>query len=148
MGKTKEKPAMITPFSNGTEAMMWMEHNCECCAKAYHPPLDKDGWPLWPSDNSMRQYCRDGRECPMNYALEMGQLSGTIPLKKAEAVGYDPETGFPWKCKEWKDRGDGGNPSGPKQPRPVPVNQLSMGFEFSEIAQNHVPTEKREKVTL
>lgn len=145
MAKTKEKPAMMAPFSNGTEAMMWADRNCDCCAKAYHPAVDGD----WPKDSTMRQYCRDGRECPMKYAIDVAHVTGEIPLGMAQRVGYDPAIGprMPSKCKEWKDRGDGGNPSGPKQPRPVPANQLSMGFEFSEIAQNHIPAENREKVT-
>ncbi len=150
MEKTQENPTTIIPFSTGTGHAEWQDVNCDYCAKSYQPPI-RNGYQQWPSDKTMRQYCRDGRECPMKYALDIAWIDGSMPIDMALKVGYKPDGEHPrWpaRCVEWKDRGDGGNPRGPKKPRPVPANQLSMGFEFSEIAQNHIPIEKREKVTL
>lgn len=146
MEKVKEKVEMMTPFSNGTEAMCWMERNCDCCALAYHPTKDGE----WPTDKTMRQYCRDGRECPMKYAIDFAHITGEMPLDMAQRTGYDSlvDPRMPYKCKAWKDRGDGGNPRGPKQPKPIPKNQLVMSFEFSDIAQNHKPAKKLAEVTL
>lgn len=147
MATVKKKEPVVIPFSNGTEAMMWMDNNCDCCARAYHPRSDGE----WPSDKTMRQYCRDGRECPMKYAIDIAHITGEMLLEVAEKVGYADDR-MPVKCKEWKDRGGNGNPRGPATPprksrgKPIPENQMVLGFGFSEIAQNHTPI--KEKVTL
>ena len=88
---------------------------------------------MWPCDKTMRRYVRDGRECPMKYALDMAWMDGTMPLDMAERVGYDGN--FPARCKEWKERGNGGNPRSPRKPKPVPDNQMVMPFIFEEIGE-------------
>lgn len=147
MDKTKEiQQETIIPFSTGTGHGMWQDVNCECCSKCYQPPI-VDGEPKWPCDKTMRRYVRDGRECPMKYALDMAWMDGRMPLEMAERVGYTREKGFPAKCIMWSDRGGGGNPRGPRRPRPVPDNQMVMAFWVHEIIQNNEP-EKLEKVTV
>jgi hypothetical protein len=138
MTETAEK---ITPFSTGTGHAEWQDSNCDCCKKCYQPPV-KNGDITWPKDKTMRQYVRDGRECEMKYSLDMAWIDGTMPLEMALKVGYDPDGNYPrWpqRCKEWVDRGNGGNPRGPRRPKPIPDNQMVLGFEFSAIAQNHTP---------
>ena len=136
MAKSKSKEPMIVPFSNGTEAMDWYDRNCENCKHAYLP---KDG--EYPRDKTMRQYVRDGRECPMKYALDWAFVSSELPLEMARRMGYTSGP-MPHTCLKWSDRGNGGNPPGPKRPAPIAPNQMSMNFEFSEIAQNHKPLTK------
>lgn len=58
----------IIPFSNGTEAMIWTDHNCDQCRRS---------------------------GCYPKRAIEMGYITGHITLKVAEFIGcIDRENGF------------------------------------------------------
>ena len=138
-------PDRITPFSTGTGHAEWQDVNCECCAKCYQPPIRR-GEQQWPSDKTMRQYVKDGRECPMKYALDLAWMDGTMPLDMALEVGYNPDGEYPqWpnRCLKWVNRGNGGNPRGPRRPKPVPDNQMVLPFILEEIGEK-----KNELVTL
>jgi len=52
----------LIPFSNGTEAMWWMEKNCDQCTK---------------------------RSCYSKKMIEDGFFTGTISKKIAENIGFD-----------------------------------------------------------
>jgi len=67
--------------SNGTEGMMWYSHNCDRCAKAYHP---KDG--EYPSDKTMKRYCSIGKECKLKYALDWAHVTGTISERNSRSI--------------------------------------------------------------
>ena len=129
-----KKSELIQPFSNGTEHAYWQDVNCESCKKCYQPPIKK-GEQQWPSDKTMRQYVRDGRECEMKYVLDISWIEGKMPLDVAERIGYSRDFGLDRKCKEWQDRGNGGNPRRPKAPKPVPDNQMVMPFILEEIGE-------------
>lgn len=136
-----EKEGRIVPFSNGTEHAEWQDANCECCSKCYQPPV-RNGYPKWPSDKTMRRHVEEGRECAMKYAIDWSWMDGTMPVEPAEKIGWTREGKFPARCLLWSERGNGGNPRGPRKPKPVPDNQMVLGFEFSEIAQGHKPLVK------
>ena len=51
----------ITPFSNSTEAMWWMERNCDQCKRS---------------------------NCSAKRAIEMGFISGEITERMAHFIGY------------------------------------------------------------
>lgn len=58
----------VRPFSNGTEADVWLAANCERC--------------------SLNGYGRSGRAvCPMEEAIAMGRITGTVPSDLAAAYG-------------------------------------------------------------
>ena len=53
----------IIPFSNGTEAMMWLEDNCDAC--------------------------RTRSGCSAKRNIEQGFITGEITIRAAEFIGYD-----------------------------------------------------------
>lgn len=81
----------ITPFSNGSESMIWTFSNCEKCKKCFN--FDEDGFPTLAD-------IRNGRECVLKYALDYGVFAGEIPLSIAEMIGYK-ENIFPERCKQF-----------------------------------------------
>lgn len=75
------------PFSNGTEAGFFFEHNCESCKKDsedYHDP--------------------DAGKCELqNALLDAGTMDGRIPLIIAARIGYNLKrkgTGYIPNCEE------------------------------------------------
>ena len=55
----------ITPFRNGTEAMMWLERNCEVC--------------------------RTKSRCSEHHNIETGFITGEISLNAAHSIGYEDD---------------------------------------------------------
>jgi hypothetical protein len=117
------------PFSSGTDASNWYENNCMTCVKAYIPENGK-----YPKDKTMKSYCSIGKECRMKYYLDWGFVIGEIPLKQAETIGIENNL-LVKRCREWSDRGNGGNPKGPKRPKPIPNNQMILPFALLEIGE-------------
>lgn len=52
----------VTPFSNGNEAMSWLDQNCDICRRS---------------------------NCGAKVALQRGFISGYITERTAEFIGYD-----------------------------------------------------------
>lgn len=120
---------MIVPFSNGTEAMMWLDHNCDRCVKAFHPDMKKG----WPSEKTLKEYVRIGKYCKLQYDLDIAHITSEIPIETAIQIGME-ECGLKEQCMFYSDNeNDGFNY--PKQPKPdnTPNNQLVMPFILDEI---------------
>lgn len=66
----------IVPFSNGTEAMIWMEQNCDICKT-------KSG-------------------CSARNNVEKGFITGDISINAAISIGWKDDD-FPDKC-QMKDK--------------------------------------------
>lgn len=124
------KMEMIRPFSNGTEAMCWLDQNCDRCVKAYHP---KDG--NWPSEKTLKNYVSIGKYCKLQYDIDICHITSEIPLDTAKQIGLD-EDGFGLKqqCMFFSDNEDDGFKY-PSQPRPdnSPNNQLVMPFMIEDV---------------
>lgn len=127
---------MFTPFSNGTGAMIWYDNNCTRCKKAYFP---KDG--EYPSDKTMKEYCRIGKECKLKFAIDFAFITGEIPMDIAKQIGLGELGGLKETCMFFSDNDDDGFVP-PKRPKPENPDQLVMPFIMDEIANNSVP--KRE----
>lgn len=142
MNKAVKEKEQITPFSNGTEAMMWYDHNCERCSKAYFP---EDG--EYPKDSTMKQYISIGKECKCKYFIDWGFITSEIPLNIAEQMGYTEEKGFPWRCVLFSDKDDD-RYKPPKRPRPddTPPNQLVMPFYLQELGIQEISSMELQEV--
>lgn len=128
----KPQEEKFTPFSTGTGAMIWYSNNCDLCKKAYFP---KDG--EYPSDKTMKEYCRIGKECKLKYHIDFGFITGEIPLEIAEQIGISETGGLKESCMFFSDNdNDGFTP--PKRPKPEDPNQLVMPFIIDDIKNNCV----------
>lgn len=125
-GKIEEP---FTPFSNGTEAMIWTDHNCDQCTKAWHP--GKEGHP---KESTMQHYVRIGKYCKLQYWLDIGWIEGSIPMEIAQQIGLKEDGRLKPQCMFFSDNDDDGYKP-PKQPKgdPTPENQLTMPFIFDEL---------------
>lgn len=83
MPKTK----WITPFANGSEATNYMAFHCDKCSRAYRP---KEGEEL-PGIDETKQLIALGKECRMKAYLDLGFITGEIPLEIANEIGYENE---------------------------------------------------------
>ncbi|MBF05011.1 MAG: hypothetical protein CMP76_17175 [Flavobacterium sp.] len=86
-----KKNTPVVPFSNGTEAMIYAENNCHNCIKY--------------SNESQNE---ENAKCKLAFHLDMGAVSGDIPLWVAKEIGctYDPLYGSVKlynKCREFSD---------------------------------------------
>lgn len=72
-----------TPFSNGTSAMIWYDENCSKCTRAFFPKVDGQ----WPSEKTIRHYVEIGRECKMKHAIDIGFISGEVPVSIIDLIG-------------------------------------------------------------
>ena len=114
----------VRPFSNGTEAMLWEESNCGCCA------LNANKGQL---QSTLLRRAREGTHCLLECGLSVGYITGSINEKVATEMGWSKEGGFPWRCAKWKDRGNGGGPKGkPRKPKPGPKTQMLLPFHSEE----------------
>ena len=84
MTKTNDTEQRITPFSSGTEAMIWESRNCDLCAKQWDGNLSKDA------------------ECKIEEAIALAAIGDhTIPLEmwKRAGVGIGGVPQFDkWVC--------------------------------------------------
>jgi hypothetical protein len=85
------KDTPIVPFSNGTEAMVYSEMNCQNCIN-------------YESESTSEEE----EKCKLAFYLDLGNISGDIPLCVAKGIGceYDPLYGrvrFNKKCREFRD---------------------------------------------
>jgi len=65
-----EKP--VRPFSNGTEAMVWRDKNCDKCIN-------------YESESKTPEEAK----CKLAYYLDLGYIVGAIPLWVAKDMGCD-----------------------------------------------------------
>lgn len=126
MGSEK-MDSRITPFSNGTEFMMWLENNCSNCTKSWFP---KDG--EWPKESTLKSYVSCGKYCKMQYHIDLSVIDGSMPLHIAQLIGYNGT--FPSQCMMYSDNKDDGFKY-PKRPKgdDSPDNQFVMPFLVDEI---------------
>jgi hypothetical protein len=85
------KNTEVIPFSNGTEARVWQENNCENCIN-YETESENE----------------DEANCKLAFHLDLGYISGNIPLWVAKEIGckYDPlygDTEINEKCRQFRD---------------------------------------------
>lgn len=66
------KDTPVIPFSNGTSAMIWQEHNCFKCIK-------------YEGDRKSE----DEAKCKLAYNLDLGFILGTIELWVAKEIGCE-----------------------------------------------------------
>lgn len=111
----------ITPFSNGTEAMIWTDENCDRCVRAW---FAKDG--KWPDEKTLRSYMNNGKYCPIQYYLDVGVLIGYIPEDVAIVAGWRGSIA-PQTCRFFSDD-DNDKYKPPRKPKPTPQNQLTLDF--------------------
>ncbi len=66
---------MVKPFSNGTEAMIWHEQNCDQCKLYENQSTDENE-----------------AGCKLAFNIDVGFISGEIRLEIAKEIGckYDP----------------------------------------------------------
>jgi hypothetical protein len=124
------------PFSNGTEAMMWLDGNCDRCVKAFHPNQDK-GFPK--KESTMQKYVTCGKYCKLQYWIDIGFIEGTIPMEIAKQIGLDENGHLKEQCMFFSDNDNDGFKY-PKRTPPdnTPNNQLVMPFILDEIGVNEV----------
>jgi hypothetical protein len=69
------KDTLVVPFSNGTEAVVYSERNCNNCINYDNESTDEET-----------------AKCKLAYHLDMGNITGDIPLWVAKEIGcqYDP----------------------------------------------------------
>lgn len=72
----------IRPFSNGSEADVWVEANCERC------------WRVRDDDPN------DMPSCPISAAITQGYISGKISIELARRAGYT-DNRMPTRCAEF-----------------------------------------------
>ena len=89
------KDTPVVPFSNGTEAMIYSESNCHKCIN--YSDEDKD---------------EDKAKCKLAFHLDMGTITGNIPLWVAKEIGcnYDPLYGTVKLYNECKEFRNGSEP--------------------------------------
>lgn len=108
----------VTPFSNGTEAMMWKENNCDQCKK--YECLSKTP---------------QTAKCRLAWFLDFGEISGVIPRDVAEQIGIEKDGGnyvqLKSDCNMFSDEDEGSKPRKPYV-KPDAPNQLRM-FVLEEI---------------
>lgn len=107
----KSIPTM-TPFSCGSEAMDWMSHNCENCGRAY---LSDEGDDYEVFDRKLRE----GKECPLKYAIESGFITSEIRMDIAREIVPEGKELTAWDlshsrcahyCLRYQTDADGVNP--------------------------------------
>jgi hypothetical protein len=120
----------FTPFSNGTQAMIWQDNNCDRCVKAWHP----DGEKGYPKEKTIQSYVRCGKYCKLQYWIDIGWIEGSIPLEIAKQIGLDENELLRDQCMFYSDNEDDGYKP-PKRPKPdnTPDAQLTMPFYLEEI---------------
>lgn len=128
------KTESISPFSNGTEAMCWLDQNCDNCVKAYVPKNPELGMPDF---DTTQRLVNLGRECRLKFAIDLGFITGEIPLEVASVIGYTEEKGFPEQCMMFSDNDDDGYKPNPRKPKDEPPSQFCLPFAINEILKDH-----------
>jgi hypothetical protein len=80
-------PHPFIPFSNGTEAMVWQEHNCDQCAN--------------------RPKCSAAKN------IDLGYITGEIPWQSAAFIGNQAGK-LKWRCDKWNVAYFGQTKRGPR----------------------------------
>lgn len=92
MSESSTTWADVRPFSNGAEGLDWLSANCERCTKKGEPNEDDEG------------------PCPMECAVSLGFIIGTVPADLAVEYGAtidDEEPGYctmPRQCSQFDPR--------------------------------------------
>jgi len=85
------KDTSVVPFSNGTEAMVYSEMNCQNCIN-------------YESESTTEEEAK----CKLAFHLDLGNISGDVPLWVAKEIGcdYEPLYGrvrLNKKCRQFSD---------------------------------------------
>lgn len=135
----KHEVQKITPFSNGTEFMYWLDENCDRCVKAFRPAKGKD----MPDYDTTQKLVNLGRECKIKFAVDVATgLDIPIPEDVARLEGWTPETGWKWNCMLYSDNDDDGWKPAPRKPKDAPDCQLCLPLEINAIALTKEPTKE------
>lgn len=108
----------VTPFSNGSEAIDWMENNCNSCQRSWccrHQQAEPPSWDV------TEKLAKEGKECYGAFALGFGFVSGSIPPEVATWIGATIRGNFchmPDQCLHFT--------SSVEPPTPPDPNQLSL----------------------
>jgi hypothetical protein len=128
----------ITPFSNGTEGMMWYDSNCDRCVKAYCPKEGKD----LPDFEATQKLVNLGRECKLKFALDLSHITGEITEDIAKQIGY--KDGMPQQCLFFSDNEDDGWKPAPKKPIIPDPRQLNA----FPLDTSNIPIEKKVEIKI
>ena len=127
-----------SPFSSGTESMMWLSNNCEDCVRSWETRNRKQA----PDFDLTVGLVKEGKECIGKFALDFGMGIGVIPDDIARAIGGKPQrykNGYyssclPSNCKH-QSNDDLDNPDlNPIEP--IAPNQIKMPFDLFEWLDN------------
>lgn len=71
-----ESQTGFSPFSNGTEALFWLDRNCYQCQRSIQDRLGAKvaNW----DDSQFQAAVRKGTECGAKYALDCGFITGIL----------------------------------------------------------------------
>ena len=130
---------MCSPFSSGSEAADWVYNNCDKCVRSYKPIKDGE----WPSFKTMQQYCSIGKECKMKLAIDIGFITGEIPVDIAEQIGFRNEhkNSLKQTCLFYSDNDDDGYKPKPRpKPDNTPDNQMVMPFIIEQTLKSEHET--------
>lgn len=111
----------IVPFSNGSEAMVWMNNNCDSCKKAlmcYNPEAYEN------MRDGGQSETLEGLNCFGEYAIACGYITGVMPEEISIWMG-GTETRLPEQCRFFSDD-DNDRPD--RQPPPIDPMQLKIPF--------------------
>ena len=76
---------MMSPFSNGTDFMIWKFDNCDRCALGY-----SDAESRWP--------------CTIEHAMDVAYIgNGDLPVSVAERIGRQDGGRLNERCAEFKE---------------------------------------------
>lgn len=75
-----------------------------------------------------------GMECKMKFHIDLGFVTGEVPIETAKLVGWTEENGWPSDCMMYSDDRDDGWKPPPRKPKEPPDNQLCFPFLINEIS--------------
>lgn len=127
-----------SPFSSGTESMVWLSNNCEDCVRSWETRNKEQA----PGFDSTIDLIKKGEECVGKFALDFSLGTGVIPDDIAREIGGNPQrykNGYyssclPSNCKH-RSSNDRDNPDlNPIDP--IDPNQIKMPFDLFEWLDN------------
>jgi len=122
------KEEMISPFSNGSEFMLFYDEYCCRCVKAWFPKKDGD----WPSEKTLRKYVSMGKYCKLQYEIDLATITSEIKKETADEFGLFSVSKIYAQCQKFSNNDDD-RFKPPKQPKPdktdpgqivMPLNDL------------------------
>ena len=112
----------MTPFSNGSEAIIWYGDNCDQCVKAWFPDPNN---PV--KFTTEKKYVQIGKYCKLQFHLDYGFIVGVISRVTADKIGTQEgcDTCLKTRCDQFSSDDDD-RYKAPKRPKHPPANQISI----------------------